>query len=364
MDMEKIFKLVKESVGERMTDEQIREIIEKPYLEEDEQLEVLVTSDPREFEEKTRKKKDIFEHSWAGRTADVSYTDVLLGDYEPGIDDSYQFSDNGNIENKTNSHKISDFLLNEMQVAFVDNEYSDTYNGNNMFSEEKSLVIYLPDEEKYPEKSSFKEMILKERFEKLSEAIVEQTGDKLTYEQIKGIIEKVDLEDIELPEIVVTSDPFDFDEQARLKKDIFEHSWAGRKVDISYTDVLLGDYQPGIDDRYEYSDNGESQGPRENHQKSDFALDQLQVTLINKDVSDHYNGNEKDELSKKIIIYLPDELQYGKLSRFSELVDKDADEISEDLGEMSRSGLEVDALSNLTEAERNKENKDMDEEER
>ena len=163
-------------------------------------------------------------------------------------------------------------------------------------------------------------MILEERKKEFYDAIKEKVGEKLTDEQIRGIVEKFNLENGNIPQIITTTNPYDFEKSSRRNKDIFEHSWAGSRKDITETDVLIGDYKPGIDDIYEYSENGNTSEPQESHEMSDFSINQVQVAVVMKSTIDDFNGNNIDEYNESVQIYLPEEKEYPENVSFKQMV--------------------------------------------
>ena len=105
---------------------------------------------------------------------------------------------------------MSDFSLNETQVAVVLSDYSDDFNGEDIDEHSETIQIYLPNEKQYPTKSSFKQMVLKERQENMYQAIKDKVGDRLTDDQIKAIIGRFNFESEKVPQIEVTENPYEF----------------------------------------------------------------------------------------------------------------------------------------------------------
>ena len=319
----KLYQAIKDKVGDRLTADQIKLITERFDLDDEEFPQIEVTENPYEFEKETRINEDIFEHSWAGSTVSKRETDVLLGDYQPGIDSRYQYSQNGDTRSPEEKHEMSDFSLNEAQIAVVLSDYSDHFNGTDIDEHSETIQIYLPNEKQYPSKSSFKQMVLKERQKNMYQAIKDKVGDRLTDEQIKAITGRFNFESEIVPQINVTENPYEFEKNSRRHRDTFEHSWAGSKVRKTETDVVIGDYQPGIDSIYQYSENGDTRLPEEKHEMSDFSLNDAQVAVVSSDYSDHYNDASIAEHSETIQIYLPNEKQYPTQMKFRELLEKD-----------------------------------------
>lgn len=163
-------------------------------------------------------------------------------------------------------------------------------------------------------------MVLEERKKEFYDAIKEKVGEKLTDEQIRAIVEKFNLEYGDIPQILTTTNPHEFEKRSRRKKDIFSHSWAGSRKAITETDVLIGDYKPGIDDIYEYSENGDTREPEESHEMSDFSINQIQVAVVMESNTDHFNGNNIDEHSESVQIYIPEEREYPENVSFKQMV--------------------------------------------
>ena len=163
-------------------------------------------------------------------------------------------------------------------------------------------------------------MVLEERKKEFYDAIKEKVGEKLTDEQIRGIVEKFNLEDGNIPQIITTANPYEFEKSTRRNKDIFEHSWAGSVENTTETDVLIGDYKPGIDDIHDYSENGNTSSPQESHEMSDFSINQVQVAVVMESTIDDFNGNDIDEYSESVQIYLPEEKEYPGNVSFKQMI--------------------------------------------
>ena len=85
---------------------------------------------------------------------------------------------------------------------------------------------------------------------KMLDAIMKKTGGKLPYEEVKKIAEDYNLQEgEELPEIIVTDDYFEFEEETRNREDIYEDDW-GEVVKKEKTAVYLGDYEPGSEQNH------------------------------------------------------------------------------------------------------------------
>ena len=55
---------------------------------------------------------------------------------------------------------------------------------------------------------------------------------------------------------------------------------------------------------------------------SDFSANEIQVAVVMENYSNHYNGEDIDEYSETIQIYLPDEKQYPAKVSFKQLLEK------------------------------------------
>ena len=315
-----IYDMIKQKIGEKLTKEQIEQIISGIDLENEEVPRISVTSNPYDFEKYTRRTEDIFEHSWAGSTRNYVDTQVLMGDYEPGIDKRYEYSENGDNRTPDEEHEMSDFSMNKIQVAKVNRDYMDNFNGSDIEEYDEYIQIYIPEEKKLPKEISFKQYVLNKRREKMENKLKEILGDKINLNQIDKIIETIDFEKEKVPEIVTISDPYEFEKKTRRSEDIFEHSWAGATRDYVDTQVLIGDYEPGIDKRYEYSENGDNRSPEEEHEMSDFSMNQIQVAKVNSDYMDNFNGNDIEEHKETIQIYMPNEKEYYENVSFKKMV--------------------------------------------
>lgn len=127
------YDVIKEKVGEKLTDGQIKVIVEMFDLEDGSIPQIITTSDPKEFEKNTRR------YNYRGATQErgdaSTQTDVLIWDYIPGIDDIYEDDHTGL---PTETHEMSDFSINQVQVTVVIKD--DTYKYTD---EEHSEAIHI-----------------------------------------------------------------------------------------------------------------------------------------------------------------------------------------------------------------------------
>lgn len=144
---------------------------------------------------------------------------------------------------------------------------------------------------------------MNDEIKKLVEQIVSAIPEELSEKQIENISNQCILLK-QKPEITITSDPKEFDDNAREKRIISEDSWVG-KDELSLTSsTLYGDYKPGIDELRENRRNGKHY-TKENHQISDFSINQMQIALARDLKNDDFG---------KLIIYVPEKKEYSIIS--------------------------------------------------
>lgn len=178
------YDVIKEKVGGKLTDEQIRGIVEMFNLEDGSIPQIITTSDPKEFEKNTRR------YNYRGATQErgdaSTKTDVLIGDYMPGIDEIYE---NDYTGSPTEKHEVSDFSINQIQVTVVIKE-DYTYT-NEDYSE--AIHIYIPEEREYPENVSFKQITLengKSDLEVRNEQLTALEEEARTISKAEALIEQ------------------------------------------------------------------------------------------------------------------------------------------------------------------------------
>ena len=309
-----------------------------------------LTSNPEEFEGLAREYEDTLDHSWAGTSTTKRTPEVLYGDFEPGLDYTYQYSDNGNLGLPETNNIISDFTLNQIQIAKISSSTESTFQGD--YSDEEPdvlLVVYIPEEKEASKFTSFKELVLAKKAEALFEKIKEGVGTALTDEEIREIVNGYDFEDSAEIEVSVTSNPEEFDSKARPYRKELSHSWAGTDLSERTSTTALGDYEPGMYSSYQYSDNGNI-GPEEiEEESSDFILRNVQV--VNTEMIVDYTLDEpyKRSRKKELVIYIPNEKELPNVTRFSELtkVNKTADQLSEEIEEIASSKLTNAVIKDL-----------------
>lgn len=318
--MMQIYNSIVAAVDGKLSEEKILELLEQLGAGTQGVPIIKIFSDPNEFEASTRRKSDVYAHSWAGKTAEKTETWVLLGDYEPGIDDVYNYSDNGNMLPTEETHEMSDFSIDQIQAAITVETNFSNYNGDERDEYEEIIQLYLPGELDVSKGNKFKQIVLQQRAQQLFDSIKATVGVRLTDEQIHSIVRQYDFENMDIPEIVVSTDFHIFEETTRKQENSFEHSWAGRKTVNKIPNVLLGDYIPGLDGFYEYSDNGNMQEPEEIHEASDFSVNQVQVVALEEEKYSDYNEDYESEIARTLQIYLPPDIEYTDVVSFKEII--------------------------------------------
>ena len=317
---------------------------------------LILTSNPEEFEDLSREYEDTLSHSWAGTCTTKKTTEVLYGDFEPGLDYTYQYSDNGNMGLPEEKHIMSDFTLNELQITKISSLRESTFQGD--YSDEEpavTLAVYMPEEKEVGEFTSFKEMILAKKAEALSKKIRESAGTTLTDEEIRDIVSYYDFEDPVDIDVSVTSKPEEFDSKARPYRYELSHSWAGTDLNERISTTALGDYEPGMYSSYQYSYNGNLNPEEIEEELSDFTLRNIQVVhtemIVDETLSEPHDYSRKLEL----VIYIPDEKELPNAIRFSELAKekKSAAQLGEEIKEIASQELRNSVTRDLVEMAEN-----------
>ena len=129
---------------------------------------------------------------------------------------------------------------------------------------------------------------------------------KLTDEQIKTIIERTDLTARDLK---VIDDPFEFEETSRDLDYTFHHSWAGDIRRTVATTKLVGDYNVGHDDIYEYSFNGQPVEEEQDEEIGNFSVNDVIVVKVKegeyKDFDIMSSDDYEETSSEYILMYVP-----------------------------------------------------------
>lgn len=100
-------------------------------------------------------------------------------------------------------------------------------------------------------------------------------------------------------------------EVLRLKSEIFSHSWAGsRGFEEKVTVVVCGQIELGEDSSYEYSNNGNSNGPTTTHKDGEFDMDEPFIFIQRRNSWDNMERsvNNYDDCTSTVVIYAPENI--------------------------------------------------------
>lgn len=287
-EIKKLVEQIVAAIPEKLTAEQIEKITSQCALL-NQRPEIKITSDPKEFETTARERKTVYNDPWVGKEVSSIISSTLYGDYEQ-----------------------SDFSINKMQIALVEDI-------NNVCSAQ--LVIYVPKKRDY-DVTNYKDFIKSEMIKSLCDSIKSAAKGMLTSLEINKFLEQYDFSK-GMPEIQITSDPREFDSKAKERSEEFVDSLLELDDDLKIrTKTLYGDYQPGVEDIYEYEKTKSS--PYEESTPSDFSLSKVQVALVTNTRFHSFHGKEEGEETSTIVIYLPDEKEYG-VDSFKQLTEKKHD---------------------------------------
>lgn len=322
-EIKKLVEQIVSAIPEELTDEQIDAISTKCATLKH-RPEIKITSDPKEFKSATREGKTVYNDCWIGKEVSSIISSTLYGDYQQ-----------------------SDFSINKMQIALV----------NDIHNEHSSqLVIYVPEKREY-DVTSYKEFVKNELRKSLCESIKMAANEMLTMPEIKRFIEEYDFSK-GMPEIKTTSDPREFDSNAKERSEELIDSSSETETDSkTRTKTLYGDYQPGMEDVYEYDKTKNS--PYEECTSSDFSLSEVQVALVTNITFHSHHGKEEGKETTTIVIYLPDEKEYG-VDSFKQLTEKkhDVSEVKATVSQSSRRMGDIRAIMDLYNQKRNAERAD------
>ena len=320
---EALIKKIKEKVGDKVPDDVIEQIVDRYDLLIGKEPEVIVTSDPKSFDERSRKDESDVSHSWAGRDLYTKEPVVVLGDYQSGESKVYEYYKNGTLTVQEKSDTLSDFSMDKPQIVLTYAEYDYSLSEPSSEGIDNAIVIYLPDLKKVAHKkvSSFKEMIKRERRFAFIGKVMKMTSGRLTYNQLMAIVDSYDFEFIESPEIIVTSNPEEFESQSRTYHKEIGHSWAGKDERSRDTKVVVGDFEPGYSEEEEYYDNGTLTYDDKVDTPSDFALYEYQVALTTERVDDTLSDLEEHSKKHTVVIYIPNSETLPLVDRYSEMVE-------------------------------------------
>ena len=139
-----------------------------------------------------------------------------------------------------------------------------------------------------------------------------------------------------MPEIIVTSNPKEFDSHARVIDGLYQGSFGDAYREHTYTNVLYGDYKPGSSRIKDYP-NTLNQSI-ETHGSSDFSMNKMQVALS----ADIYHEN-----SNVLVIYIPEEKEWQQISFKKFMEDERKQTLLEQLRKETKGKVPEDALQQL-----------------
>ena len=155
---------------------------------------------------------------------------------------------------------------------------------------------------------------MNKEIEKLIEQIIlsiEKTTQKEVPEDVKknisvqcGVLAK-------MPEIRITSNPQEFDNNARMVRNYYQGTWDSDYREQTYTNTLFGDYKAGMSQQKSYSYNSPEAG--EINELSDFSMNKMQIALSRDDF---------DEDNNTLVIYIPEVREYDVIS-YKEFIQKE-----------------------------------------
>ncbi len=296
------FNRIKAAVGDKLSEEQIIAIIDG--YEDGVVPRIEVTSNPYQFEQRTRRTDVTFEDVANGEYG--SKIKVLTGDYQPGV-------------NSEDKNEEANFSTDKLQIAQVSSDYAGV---QGMEKYNKIIYVYIPEERECQKGVSFKEM-LKERNKKESfDRIKKAVGDKLSEEQILGIISKY--ENGIVPAISVTGDVYEFERKTRQITESYSDGYMGSRSSKHTSTVIVGDYQPGLNYRKEKAYNGRMvEEAKTADEQADFSMNNIQVVQVKQQSYNYlgYNHEENDE--EYIYIYLPEEREYPDDASFKKMMERE-----------------------------------------
>ena len=155
--------------------------------------------------------------------------------------------------------------------------------------------------------------MISQKFRELSEiekkailygVIAKRTEGKLPKETITQIVNKLNI-GIQY-KIKIVFDAKEFAKLITLKKDIFEHSWAGSYGTKQMGHCLFGEVEFGINSSYEYSLNGNKTYSEEKKEEPNFDITQVHCVIIEEENWDQFNNNNEYNIFYTLVIYIPD----------------------------------------------------------
>ena len=179
-------KKIAEKTKGKITDEDIKRMIEGMNVEDIANVKIEVISDPLEYGEKVLKDEKDTIKSIFGDTKSGEYQYIRLEDY-----------DCTQKEVKT----MPNFSIGELQASIVT-----TDNHNDEI--ENVLYVYAPERE-YEEKD-YEELVHNQKRQTIIESIQQTTGDKLEIEEIKRIADEIAYKIKKDIEVVVYTNPYEY----------------------------------------------------------------------------------------------------------------------------------------------------------
>lgn len=253
--------------------------------------EIQVTSNPKEFDSHARMTKSFYQGSFGDTHREKTYTDVLYGDYQPGLSQIKDYPNNSNLSIEI--HETSDFSMNKLQIALSTDNYDENLS---------VLVIYVPEAKEW-DQTSFKKSIENEQKQALLKQLREKTKGKVPEEQLLILVDKFDFSN-GIPDIKVISDPKLFDDTARESANVYSDSFENDNSLFVDVNTLYGNYQSGNDTVFEHR--GYRSSYSESNTPSDFNLNEVQIVLVNNYQYRRFYNRETEKESSSIVIYLPE----------------------------------------------------------
>ena len=317
MDLQQLIEEIQEKTGGRLTEEQIKQIVDQSGLED---VEVKVTGDPYEYGGDSVQNKEFDNNYSLEETVEGIIGDTKAGEYE----DRYQ----GDLVDEP-----ADFSLNELQASI---KRTEEYINGEYDNNTTTINIYMPEKE-YDVKS-YKELIKRDKLKQLVEEIQERTEGKLTEEQIQQIVNKSGIANVV---VEVTSNPYEYGEDSVEKKELDNNYSLEEKVEGIIGDTKGGRYE----DRY--------QGDLID-EPADFSLNELQASI--KRSKEYADG--RNYFTVTVNVYIPGK-EYD-VKTYQELLQREmkeqgfhtVEEFREALEEMMDKDMITGTLEGLKEEER------------
>lgn len=336
------FMMIKDQVGDKLTDEQISNILEDVYLG-DEKPPVIVTSDPRKFGAQAAVEENI-DDDYYGEHAQKNL-ELIQGDCEFGYFDFYtRRNTDGRLTYSSEEHVMPDFSVDKLQIVRM-------YEPDESYGDKMEIHIYIPEEKEYPEDVSYKTMIINDRAKKLHDDIKKKTEGKLTEEQINAIVQQQDLESWQdtmlIPEIIVTGDPFRFEANSRRSEyrcTIGSAHTNERREEHQYSNAIIGDYRIGSENIIRHVDEEDEQDIEE--EPANFGLGTIQAACVTRTSYSNFEDSDyENEEHNVIAIYIPDKNKNLEGKTFEQLVaSKKLEELKKQMDELKEEGQKIDLL--------------------